>query len=140
MPPERPAPGSAADWLRRARSDLSLASVTLPRDVLYNELCFHAQQTVEKSIKAVLIHRNIEFRKVHDIDYLITLLPPEVSVPPDAEEIVGLTSYAVMFRYPGDYEDVTEEEYRWAIQAARNVYAWAEQIISKNGSDEQALA
>lgn len=129
MLPDRPAPGSAADWLRRARSDLSLASVTLPRDVLYNELCFHAQQAVEKSIKAVLVHYGIEFRKVHDIDYLMTMLPQEVSVPPDAEEIVGLTSYAVMFRYPGDYEDVTEEEYHWAIQAARMVYDWAEQII-----------
>jgi HEPN domain-containing protein len=129
MPPERPAPGSAADWLRRARSDLSLASVTLPQDVLYNELCFHAQQAVEKSIKAVLVHCGIEFRKAHDIDYLMTLLPQDVPAPPGAEEIVGLTSYAVMFRYPGDYEDVTEEDYRWAVQAAQTVYDWAEQII-----------
>jgi HEPN domain-containing protein len=86
---------------------------------------------VEKSIKAVLVHYGIEFRKVHDIDYLMTLLPQEVSTPPGAKEIVGLTSYAVMFRYPGDYEDVTEEEYRWAIQAAQIVYDWAEQIILK---------
>jgi HEPN domain-containing protein len=130
MLPDKPLPGSAADWLRRARSDLALAGIALPRDVLYNELCFHAQQAAEKSIKAVLVHCGIEFRKVHNIDYLMTLLPPEVSVPPAAEEIVSLTSYAVMFRYPGDYEDVTEEEYQWAIQAARAVYAWAEQIVA----------
>jgi len=128
MPPEKPSPGSVADWLRRARSDLSLASIALPRDVLYNELCFHAQQAVEKSIKAVLVHHKIEFHKVHDIDYLMTLLPPHVSAPPEAEEIAELTSYAVMFRYPGDYEDVTEEEYQWALHAARSVYAWAERI------------
>jgi HEPN domain-containing protein len=130
MLPDKPLPGSAADWLRRARSDLALAGIALPRDVLYNELCFHAQQAAEKSIKAVLVHCGIEFRKVHNIDYLMTLLPPEVSVPPAAEEIVSLTSYAVMFRYPGDYEDVTEEEYQWAIQAVRAVYAWAEQIVA----------
>jgi HEPN domain-containing protein len=77
----------------------------------------------------VLVHCGIEFRKAHDIDYLMTLLPQDVPAPPGAEEIVGLTSYAVMFRYPGDYEDVTEEDYRWAVQAAQTVYDWAEQII-----------
>jgi HEPN domain-containing protein len=121
--------------MRRAQSDLALAGVAVPREVMYNELCFHAQQAVEKSIKAVLVHCCIEFRKVHDIDYLMTLLPPEVSVPPEAGEIVGLSSYAAMFRYPGDYEDVTEEEYQWAIQEARGVYAWAEQILGKSGTE-----
>ena len=128
---DKPLPGSAADWLRHAHSDLALAGITLPRGVLYNELCFHAQQAAEKSIKAVLVHYGVEFKRVHDIDYLMTQLPAEVSVPPEAEEVVSLTSYAVMFRYPGDYEDVTEEEYQWAIQAARAVYRWAEQIIDK---------
>ncbi len=137
MLPDKPSPGTAADWLRRAQSDLGLAGIALPRGVLYNELCFHAQQAVEKSIKAVLVHCGVEFSKVHNIDYLMTRLPPEVSVPPEAEEIVSLTSYAVMFRYPGDYEDVTEEEYQWAIQAARAVYVWAEQIIDKSEVEAQ---
>jgi HEPN domain-containing protein len=65
---DKPSPGSAADWLRRAHSDLGLAGIALPCDVLYNELCFHAQQAVEKSIKAVLVHYGVEFKRVHDID------------------------------------------------------------------------
>jgi len=129
MPPDKPKPGSAADWLRRAHSDLALASIALPAGVLYTELCFHAQQAAEKSIKAVLVHYGIEFRKAHNIDYLLTLLPKEVPLPSEVEDAVGLTSYAVALRYPGDYEDVTEEAYREAIQAARVVVAWAEQII-----------
>ncbi len=135
---DKPIPGSAADWLRRARSDLALASVPLPRDVLYNELCFHAQQAVEKCIKAVLVHYGIEFRKVHNIDYLMTLLPSEVSLPAKAEQVVDLTSYAVTLRYPGDYEDVTEETYREAIEAARVVFAWAEQIVGGSSSEGQS--
>ncbi len=130
MPPDRPAPGSTADWLRRARSDLALAGVTMLPDVLYSELCFHAQQAVEKSIKAVLIHCAVEFPQTHDIDYLMMLLPPEIALPPGADEIVGLTSYAVMFRYPGDYEDVTEEDYQLALQAARAVYTWAANLTT----------
>ncbi|RLC67939.1 MAG: hypothetical protein DRI48_00935 [Chloroflexi bacterium] len=74
---------------------------------------------------------NIE--KVHDMDYLMTLLPPE------AEEVVGLTSYAVMFRYPGDYEEVTKEEYWEAMRIARKVVAWAEQIISGAEANERGV-
>ena len=127
--PDRPAPGSAAGWLRRAYSDLALSSIALPQGVLYSELCFHAQQAAEKSIKTVLVHHDIEFRKVHDLDYLITLLPPQTPLPPEADDVVGLTGYAVMFRYLSDYEDITVEDYREAIQLARIVYYWAEQII-----------
>jgi HEPN domain-containing protein len=129
LPNAKPEPGSPADWLRHAQSDLTLAAIELPREVLYSELCFHAQQAVEKSLKAVLLHFGVEFRKAHDIDYLITLLPSETSTPLEASELASLTNYAVMFRYPGDYEDVTEEEYRWAVQRAQVVYAWAQHLI-----------
>ena len=130
MPPDKPITGSASDWLRRARSDLALASVPLPRDVLYNELCFHAQQAAEKSIKAVLVYHGIDFRRIHDIDYLLTLLPDGVPLPPEAEWVIDLTSYAVALRYPGAYEDVTGEEYQEALAAARTVFSWAERILN----------
>jgi HEPN domain-containing protein len=129
MLPEKPEPGSPADWLRRARSDLALACALLPPDVLYNELCFHAEQAAEKSIKAVLVERGIEFRKVHSIAYLLRLLPPDIPLPPEAAEAVSLTIYAVIARYPGDYEEITEEIYREAVRIARVVFTWAEQVI-----------
>lgn len=129
MPREKAQPGSAADWLRRARSDLALARLPLPIDVLYNDLCFHAQQAAEKSIKAVLIQHGIALPKMHDIAHLISLLPGNVPPPPGAEDAASLTSYAVMIRYPGDYEDVTEEDYREAVRLAESVYGWAERSI-----------
>jgi HEPN domain-containing protein len=95
-PTRKPRPGSSADWLGRARSDLGLAGAPLPQDVLYNELCFHAQQAVEKSIKAVLVERGIEFRKAHSIAYLLGLLPSNVALPPEAMEAVSLTRAKVM--------------------------------------------
>lgn len=131
MPRDHPVPGSAADWLRRAQSDLALASIPLPHGVLYNELCFHAQQTVEKCLKAVLIYHNIEFRKIHDIAYLISLVPSQVTLPLAAEQMADLTSYAVTSRYPGDYEDVTPDDYREALHTALIVFAWAERIIGR---------
>ena len=90
MRPEPPEPGSARDWLRRTRSDFALARVGPQPDVMYNELCFHAQQTVEKCIKAILIDRNIEFPHVHNIAYLFGLLPADVDLPSAAMEALSL--------------------------------------------------
>ncbi len=131
MPPDRASPGSAKDWLRRARSDLVLAGLPLPDGVLYNDLCFHAQQAVEKCIKAVLVYHGVLLPKTHDIAHLIALLPDRTPPPPNAENAAGLTTYAVMLRYPGDYEDVTKEDYHEAVQLATSVYTWAERIIAK---------
>lgn len=134
MPLEELVPGSPADWLRHARSDLALASIPLPADSLYSDLCFHAQQTVEKSLKAILVHLGIEFRKVHHIGYLLTLLPDEIkaSVPVAATELSEITSYAVMFLYPGGYEDVSESEYRLVIMQARKILDWADNSIRED--------
>jgi len=51
MPPEAHAPGSPADWLQHAQSDLALARTTPLPPILSEELCFHAQQAAEKAIK-----------------------------------------------------------------------------------------
>ena len=53
MPLHKQVPGSAADWLARAKSDLAIAKAPLPEGVNYEDLCFHAQQAAEKALKAV---------------------------------------------------------------------------------------
>mgnify|MGYP000307964815 CR=1 FL=1 len=34
-------------------------------------ICFHAQQAVEKYLKAFLILHDIDFPRTHDVDYLL---------------------------------------------------------------------
>ena len=126
---ETPEPGSAHDWLRCARSDLALAQVGLQPGVMYNALCFHAQQAVEKSIKAVLTDRQIAFRRAYNIAYLLTLLPSDIDSPPEAIDAAGLTIYAVITRYPGDYEEITHDMYRDAIRVASAIVTWAARIV-----------
>ena len=53
MPQGKRVPGSAADWLARAKGDLALAEIPLPKGAFYEDLCFHAQQAAEKALKAV---------------------------------------------------------------------------------------
>jgi len=129
MPPEIK-PGSPSDWLRHAKSDLALAKINAPADVLPDELCFHAQQAAEKAIKAILVQHHIPIIKTHNIGVLIELLPDTVPFP---EKLLGasvLTDYAVSGRYPGDVEPVSSDEYKDAIKLAGSVVSWAESIVN----------
>ena len=129
MPSETREPGSPADWLRYAASDLDLARVERPSTVLLESLCFHAQQAAEKALKAVLIARGIPFPLPHNLKTLFDLVPQEVLPSEEVQEAASLTDYAVMSRYPGDLEPVTEEEYEEAVQLAEAVVLWAESLI-----------
>lgn len=48
-------------WLMRAKSNLVRAKQPKPEEVYYEDLCYDAQQLVEKSFKAVLCFHNIKF-------------------------------------------------------------------------------
>jgi len=129
MPHEGHFPGSPADWLRYARSDLELARVVRPDEVLFEGLCFHAQQAAEKALKAVLIAKGVPPPKTHNIRALLDLLPQEIITTQEIEDAASLTDYAVTSRYPGDFESVDEEEYEETVRLAETVVLWAERII-----------
>jgi HEPN domain-containing protein len=123
--------GDPAEWLRHARSNLSRCrgDRRLP-DVLFEDLCFDAQQAAEKGIKAVLVSRGRRFPKTHDLGELLEQVTATgLEVPPEVLEAKRLTPYAVTGRYPGVSEDASEEDYREALEAAEKVFAWAEKIV-----------
>lgn len=125
--------GSPEDWLRHAKADLALANSPLPRDGLYSTLCFHAQQAAEKSIKAVLIFRGVDFPKVHSLTRLIDLLPADIQRTSFLVESVRLTVYTTVFRYPGESDDpdVPIDKYQEAVHLAEMVFKWASELIIK---------
>ena len=106
MPLSIPEPGSAADWLRYARSDLALSKAPRSKDILLEYLCFHAQQAVEKSVQAVC------------------------AVPDEVIEAAGLSDYAVAMRSPGEREPIEEDEYLASVTIAERVVRWAEIIVA----------
>jgi HEPN domain-containing protein len=68
----------------------------------YDAVCFHAQQCVEKYLKARLVEAEIAFRKTHD---LLNLLETVSSIEPSWTSydttLPKLTIYGVAGRYPG---------------------------------------
>jgi HEPN domain-containing protein len=127
--PERFPPDDPREWLNRARSALSLAKAQ-SAEVYLEDLCYQAQQAVEKAVKALLIKRDVEFPYVHDIAELLTVLEDaRQEIPEFARQAERLTRFAVFTRYPGIVPPISREEYEEAVRVAEQVVRWAEEQI-----------
>jgi HEPN domain-containing protein len=61
---------------------------------------FHAQQTVEKLLKAWLSAVGIKYEKSHDLQILFSLLKENgQNIPDELENLENLTDFAMNFRY-----------------------------------------
>ena len=130
MQNEKKDPGSPEGWLKRAKSNLIRAGQPKSEEVFWEDLCFDAQQAVEKSLKAVLLFYNIPFRFVHDIAELLTGLEKNgINLPEQIRAAAELSDYAVETRYPGPMEPVSEEEYKEAVKIAEMVVSWVEGLL-----------
>jgi len=111
-------------WLNKAALDLRAAeherTATPP---LTGDMVFHAQQLVEKSLKAFLSWHDQPFRKTHS---LVELGQQCARLQPDLEpllrEAAPLTEYAWKFRYPGEEEEPVLKVADAALALARRVF------------------
>lgn len=111
-------------WLEKAANDLRTAEHTLRlgEDCPYDTVCFHAQQCVEKCLKAVLTCEQIPFGKTHDLEELRLSLPAALGLPVTIDELAKLTPYATSVRYPGAWSAPAKEDAEWAVTLARRVW------------------
>jgi HEPN domain-containing protein len=126
-------PGSPQEWYSHALSDLALAQLAAAtsEEVLPEQICFHAQQAVEKVFKAVLLSRRVRFPLTHDIQELIEVARQgKVKLPEWIEEAVQLTPYAVETRYPGSIEDIGDAEVQQALDIASRIVGWGKKALA----------
>ena len=78
----------AREWIGKADNDLKTAGQTLKlgADCPTDTVCFHAQQCVEKCLKAGLIILGTPFPRTHDIEVLIGLMPRHIQFPLTVEQ------------------------------------------------------
>ena len=91
---------------------------------------FHAQQAVEKCLKAVLARHEVVVRKVHDLHALMDLLAEHrLPVPSMRKEIIELNPFAVILRYElAETEPLDRSLTKTILEAVRR---WAEECVSK---------
>ncbi|MBI4660718.1 MAG: HEPN domain-containing protein [Verrucomicrobia bacterium] len=99
------------EWVAKAEEDF-LAALDLARRrkrPLWNGVCFHAQQCVEKYLKARMEEAGLPLQRTHDLDVLLNyLLPVEPLWSAFRPALQNLTDYAVDFRYPGQNANKTQ--------------------------------
>jgi HEPN domain-containing protein len=118
-------------WIRRAKSNLARAKQgRQSEDIMYEDLCFDAQQAAEKCLKGLLIYLGKNAPRTHSIGHLLNILRRgcKIAVPREINEAIILNEYAVTTRYPGDWEPVTAEEYEDAVRLADEVWRWVADI------------
>jgi HEPN domain-containing protein len=117
--------------MTHARSNLARARAPKPAEVLWEDLCFDAEQAAEKAVKALLLHKGIEFPKTHSIGELLALLGRGgVAIPDEIKKADDLTDYASAARYPGFPRRISETDFKSALTLAETVVAWVEGQIS----------
>lgn len=125
-------PAYAKSLLKIAEGDLESAKILAKSKKGRPEnIFFIAQQSIEKSLKAVLVHFKKNVPLTHDLEAIISILPEKISTPLSHDSIEGLSEFATVRRYEEGYLEITQEEIKAAIQAADRFFKWAEQQISK---------
>jgi len=128
--------------LRKALEDLDVLEVLAEaRKPVQAAIGFHAQQAVEKSLKAVLANRGLTYPRTHDLKVLLKFLGRHgIALPPDAGELAVLTPYAGEFRYdvlPPEGTGEAPLDTTRALEMARRTRAWAEHLLAEQENPQR---
>lgn len=110
------------EWIEKAEGDYhtALRERRVRQYPNHDAVCFHAQQCIEKYLKALLTEHETPFPKIHDLvklgEMCFPFMPELKAVEADLDL---LARYAVAFRYPG--EEAFREEAKAAIKALEKV-------------------
>lgn len=90
------------DWFISAESDLLLIREIMELDNLTHLSAFHAQQSVEKSFKAVIEEFDLGFIKTHSLETLYGLVKKNLPEELNMDILMMLDQLYIDSRYPGE--------------------------------------
>jgi HEPN domain-containing protein len=90
------------EWLALAADDLAAARLLLSHAELTNVVAFHAQQAVEKALKAAIEELDLGLVKTHSLARLYDMVKPHYTLVTEADMLDRLDSVYIEARYPGE--------------------------------------
>lgn len=123
----------ALEWLKAAKDDIMACEQIFPCEHLSHITAFHAQQAIEKTLKALLEYRCGHIPKQHDLITLKNRIAPDFLE--EHEDILeDLNDIYIHARYPGDLGLMPDgkpsmESAGKFLELARNLYTLAEDQI-----------
>lgn len=109
------------EWVQKAERDhAAIALHQQTEDPDFDIICFHAQQCIEKYLKAWLQEANIPLLRSHDLLALLGLIVPTIPSWHAWESYLRVIApYAVEFRYPG--KSASAENTQHAVRICNEV-------------------
>lgn len=90
------------EWLERAHDDLKAADALLRQGGLTHLAAFHAQQAVEKSLKAVIEEHDLGALRTHSLTRLVEVVNPHIRLETDQNMLDRLEAIYIEARYPSE--------------------------------------
>lgn len=118
--------------LRKAEGDVEVVRALAANPSIADDaIGFHAQQAIEKALKAVLAIHGVQFPRTHDLGFLLELADRDgVRIPDVVVEARWLTPWSAEFRY--DDPPVPDELDRNAsLRSAEHALAWARGVLAE---------
>lgn len=129
--PKRDLSDLAARFARKARGDeIALDKLADDPDVPDEVIGFHAQQALEKLLKAALAYAGAAPPHIHNLGELMAKLKDVgLSTPVSADEARALIPWAVEFRY----DDVLDErlDRTASREAVEKMRAWVDDLLAE---------
>lgn len=133
--PERDLAETSRILARKAQADTTAVREMAPNSEIADEIIgFHAQQAVEKWLKAVIASRGQGLELTHDLHRLVMLATRgEEQLPLDVDAAIALTQYAVPLRYEDllDAEALDRDATVKLVEALSN---WATKSLASSDS------
>jgi HEPN domain-containing protein len=125
----KPATPEAQALLRAAGRDWKTVELLLQHhDAPISSIGFHAQQYLEKVIKAVLVSNTVVFRYTHDLEELADLLERQgIELPLPRDQLKRLNPFAVTVRY--EDVEITLTDVNTVAEMMMHVHTWVERQI-----------
>lgn len=122
-----------SEWIKKAEEDFQFAKTILEEEKeFFDQICFHFQQAAEKYLKAYIVAKNLEFRKIHELPTILDIcVSYDVSFEDLREECEYLTEFYLETRYPTLWPGKTTKEHtRNALGAAERIRNFVKRKLS----------
>jgi len=118
-----------AELLKIAEGDLETARGLIKVKMGRKEnILFHLEQVIEKSLKSVLCSKGIGLPFTHELGIILEIFPPELEVP-NSDDMVDLGQFASIRRYEEGIAEITEEEIQGTLCLAIQTLDWAKKHL-----------
>ena len=116
------------EWLNSAGYDLRLIFKIADDKELTHLVAFHAQQCIEKSLKALLDEKGLDVQKIHNLVTLYNKIKIYLKEPVDIQKLKILDQLYLDSRYPGSLGLLPDG--RPSIEEAADFIQFAEKLYN----------